>query len=52
MTSAQRGEGELKNTPNLRTNGTVLVLRMAHRKWKEVKQLPSMLPGSAVPDCC
>ena len=25
------------------------VLRMAHRKWKETKQLPSMLPGPAVP---
>ena len=31
---------------------TVLVLRMAHRKWKETKQLPSMLPGPAVPGCC
>ena len=28
-------------------NITVLVLRMAHRKWKETKQQPSMLPGSA-----
>ena len=26
--------------------------RMAHRKWKETKQLPSMLPGPAVPGCC
>ena len=26
---------------------TVLVLRMAHRKWKEIKQQPSMLPGPA-----
>ena len=31
---------------------TVLVLMMAHRKWRETKQLPSMLPGSAVPGCC
>ena len=31
---------------------TVLVLRMAHRKWKETKQLPSMLPGPAVPGSC
>ena len=31
---------------------TVLVLRMADRKWKEFKQQPSMLPGSAVPWCC
>ena len=26
--------------------------RMAHRKWKESKQQPSMLPGPAVPGCC
>ena len=26
---------------------TVLVLRMAHRKWKETKQQPSMLPSCA-----
>ena len=25
---------------------------MAHRKWKESKQQPSMLPGPAVPGCC
>ena len=25
---------------------------MAHRKWKETKQQPSMLPGPAVPGCC
>ena len=25
---------------------------MAHRKWKETKQLPSILPGPAVPGCC
>ena len=31
---------------------TVLVLRMAHRKWKEFKQQPSMLLGSAVPGGC
>ena len=31
---------------------TVLVLRMAQRKWKEIKQQPSMLPGPAVPGCC
>ena len=31
--------------------GTVLVLRMAHRKWKETMQQPSMLPGPAVPGC-
>ena len=24
---------------------------MAHRKWKETKQQPSMLPGPAVPGC-
>ena len=31
---------------------TVLVLRMAHRKWKETKQQPSKLPVPAVPGCC
>ena len=31
---------------------TVLVLRMAHRKWKETKQQPIMLSGPAVPGCC
>ena len=25
---------------------------MAHRKWKESKHQPSMLPGPAVPGCC
>ena len=25
---------------------------MVHRKWKETKQQPSMLPGPAVPGCC
>ena len=25
---------------------------MAHRKWKEMKQQPSLLPGPAVPGCC
>ena len=25
--------------------------RMAHRKWKETKQQPSMLPGPAMPGC-
>ena len=25
--------------------------RIAHRKWKETKQQPSMLPGPAVPGC-
>ena len=24
---------------------------MAHRKWKEIKQQPSLLPGPAVPGC-
>ena len=33
------------------TKSTVLVLRMAHRKWKETKQQPNMLPGPAVPGC-
>ena len=26
--------------------------RMAHRKWKEIKQQPSMLPAPAVPGSC
>ena len=30
---------------------TVFVLRIAHRKWKEIKQQPSLLPGPAVPGC-
>ena len=30
----------------------VLVLRMAHRKWRETKQQPSLLPGLAVFWCC
>ena len=30
---------------------TVCGHRMAHRKWKEIKQQPSMLPGPAVPGC-
>ena len=25
---------------------------MAHRKWKEIKQQPSLLPGPAVPGSC
>ena len=33
-------------------HNTVLVLRMVHRKWKETKQQPSMLPGAAVPGSC
>ena len=35
----------------LQTECTVLVLRMVHRKWKETKQQPGMLPGPALPDC-
>ena len=31
---------------------TVLVLRIAHRKWIETKQQPSMLLGPAVPGSC
>ena len=30
---------------------TVPVDRMAHRKWKEMKQQPSILPDPAVPGC-
>ena len=25
---------------------------VAHRKWKKIKQQPSMLPGPALPGCC
>ena len=32
-------------------NYTACGHRMAHRKWKETKQQPSMLPGPAVPGC-
>ena len=32
-------------------NCTVCGHRMAHRKWKETKQQPSLLPGPAVPGC-
>ena len=31
---------------------TVRVDSLPHRKWKKVKQQPSMLPGSAVSGCC
>ena len=31
---------------------TVCSHRMAHRKWKETKQQPRMMPGPAVPGCC
>ena len=37
------GEGNLVTKWN--NSSTVLVLRMAHRIWRETKQLPSMLPG-------
>ena len=37
---------------NSASYSTVLVLRMAHRKWKETKQQPSMLTGPGVPGCC
>ena len=38
--------------PYKRIYCTVLELRVAHRKWKETKQLPSILPGPAVPGSC
>ena len=31
---------------------TVRVDSLPHRKWKETKQQPSMLPDPAVPGCC
>ena len=36
----------------IESHNTVLVLRMAHRKWNEIKQTPSMLPFRAVSGCC
>ena len=32
--------------------GTGWMEWMSHRKWRETKQQPSMLPGPAVPGCC
>ena len=37
---------------NVLSNTTVLKLRMVHRKWRETKQQPSVLPGPAVPVSC
>ena len=31
---------------------TVRVDSLPHRKWKKIRQQPSMLPGPAVPGCC
>ena len=36
----------------LRRSPVIKLVLMAHRKWKEFKQQPIMLPGSAVPGCC
>ena len=46
------GESVRAEVVDLKHKSTVLVLRMAHRKWKEFKQQPSMFPGSAVPGSC
>ena len=48
---------DLNHRPTIRyvqkcSTYTVLVLRMTHRKWRETKQQPSMLPGPAVTGCC
>ena len=63
-TAQQPGELSENSLQNLRNkwppypvftaanHNTVLVLRMAHRKWIEFKQQPSMFPGSAVPGSC
>ena len=45
-------EGQKSQIRGTRYICTVLVLRMAHGKWKETKQQPSMLPGPAVTGCC
>ena len=34
------------------TYTTVRVDSLPHRKWRKIKQQPSMLPGPAVPGCC
>ena len=34
------------------SKSTVRVDSLPHRKWKQIKQQPSMLPGPAVPGCC
>ena len=36
---------------NIEFKSTACGHRMSHRKWKETKQQPSMLPGPAVPGC-
>ena len=50
--SVLNGPSVLFLSQPLRAESTVLVLWMTHRKWKESKQQPSMLPGPAVPGCC
>ena len=37
---------------SLRSGCTVRVDSLPHRKWRKIKQQPSMLPGPAVPGCC
>ena len=48
-----RRQVKIARIPNgtRKSYSAVLVLRMAYRRWRETKQLPSMLPGSAVPGC-
>ena len=58
--SRSRGKEERKQRKNRRMmirieelrGKTGTVLRMANRKWKETKQLPSMLSGPALHGCC
>ena len=48
-----RTEGEgVKYTSNLRTNSTVLVLRMAHKKKKETKQEQGTAEPGNMLGCC
>ena len=43
---------EAKDVSGPSSSCTACGHKMAHRKWKETKQQPSMLPGPAVPGCC
>ena len=44
--------GNYTHLCKMRTLHTACRHRMAHRKWEETKQQPSLLPGPAVPGSC
>ena len=46
-----RAHGQNRPHAIFRRHYTACGHRMAHRKWKEIKQQPSLLPGPAVPGC-